>query len=693
MNDRKKNAQKQFFNRVIAAALSCFLVLSPLWAPRFTFTRAQETSEGESSFNSQEAIVSPIPDEPSAQQPANTATVDNSANVTNNATQQATSGDNTITIDPSPTPNPSPLPDAAETDDQTETTDALPPTPTSTPDVLLQTGQAVSDTTVVNDVNTTSVNSQISNQTQNQSGTTSGTIEVSTPAGQPASGDASTETGAEDPSGSVTVNNMTELVNTIDVSSNTGENAIESASSAALLTGDAISLASVLNQVNTTLIDSILALFTVNIYGQHSGNIVLPEDLLNNSSSCCNNSVQVTNYASVHNTLTASSTTGGNTIQASDDATLETGNAATAINVVNLVNSTYIDSTILYLFINTFGSWNGSFLGWGPLAGSDGSNLLLTNLRPVDNQSCPDCFDTASAENTAHVTNVITASANTGNNNLTGTRVFMNTGNAFSAINLVNFVNTTLIGSTGYIGFINIFGELTGDIGGESMFPTTVAGFAPQQTSASTDDAPKEREKGGYLELQLSHNVGEYVLPGDTVTFFATIKNPGPGRVYETVLDISLIADGSNVGGLRLPIGTIKPFGTVKLSTGLVLANNAPAGLYGAVGRVSGVVGPTNDAVSATSEAEPFYIAGFSGLAPEPEEPQVVQQETHPMVMGTSLDRPTDANILKALLVLLLLIPSYVALRLSKEKQTFLQIFSRGAPLYARIRSLQVFLL
>jgi hypothetical protein len=180
-----------------------------------------------------------------------------------------------------------------------------------------------------------------------------------------------------------------------------------------------------------------------------------------------------------------------------------------------------------------------------------------------------------------------------------------------------------MVRTIGRITFINIFGSLTGDIGGESTFPTpTPEPLVEQQQSDGGDDgAPAQKDIGGQLGVELSNNVNDYVLPGDTVTFFATINNPGGGRVYDTKLYIGLYKDGVDTGGIEYKIGTVKGFGTAKLTTGIVLSKAALGGHYTARAIISGVVGPDDHEVSATSDA-PFNIFGkiiqmAEGIIPE----------------------------------------------------------------------------
>ncbi len=501
-------------------------------------------------------------------------------------------------------------------------------TPTATPSATTTTGDAVSLTQGENSVNTAMINAQVLNQTLNlyipQTGNVNLTIPSADVLGAILSGHPDDATISAVLTG---INSFAYLTNSIHSLANTGGNSIHTDGSAQAATGNAYSVVSLLNKVNTTFIDSVVHFITVNIFTNVIGNILLPEGSTNGSGTCCGKVVNVNNDAKVTNTITSSATSGENTVMASGSAIIVTGGAQSSVNVLNLVNQTFIDASIFDLWINTMGNWRGNFRGWnalGPTSG--GGSVALTGLNPQvsDGSGCPTCTGDVNLTNSATVNNTISSLANTGGNNVTGNEGAVKTGNAFSSVSLINLVNTTFIRSLGWFGFVNIFGSLDGDIGGASLFPTPTPSPAEALAKAGTPtsegshtsnvDQSQTHDTGGLLAITQTNNVGAYVLPGDTVTFFIKAKNIGSGHVYNTKVDLILLKDGIVKGGATFNAGNIDPGKGVKITTGLVLSPHAEGGTYTARAIIHGVVGPDDHKVSATTDSS-FTIHAFQTTA------------------------------------------------------------------------------
>ena len=242
-----------------------------------------------------------------------------------------------------------------------------------------------------------------------------------------------------------------------------------------------------------------------------------------------------------------------------------------------------------------------------------GGSLALSSTTNGGNGSdCPGCVGDVSIENEAYVTNNISSTANTGGNSIEGEGGTINTGNAFSSVSIINMINSSIINSTGFFGFVNIFGFFEGDIGGASLFATEEPEPEPL-IEEQGEPGPSIRATGGQLDIYQYNNVGAHVLPGDTVTFFITVRNPGTGTVYDVKLDLGLIKDGEDMGGGVFELGDIKEFRAVQITTGMVLAEDAEPGNYIAHAEVYGYVGPNDTLISAYSDSF-FKIAGYSSL-------------------------------------------------------------------------------
>lgn len=512
--------------------------------------------------------------------------------------------------------------------------------------VEIETGDAVSVTQVENSVNTTEVGSEILYQTLNIF--VPGDIDLSvsplaiaeTVFGENENNEPVVNVAVLD------VNNITYLSNDIVSFANTGDNQAGGISEAIITTGDAYSVVSLLNEVNTTIVDSTIHIVTINIFGNVEGNILLPELSLDSGVDCCGETVQIGNTATVENNVGSSAVSGENIITTTNTeiVSITTGEANSVVNIVNIVNKSLIGTVFHYLHISSLGTWVGDFLGWdGFEALEGGGSLALSSTGNEGNGSdCPGCVGDVSIENGAYVTNNISSMANTGGNSINGDGGSINTGNAYSSVSIINLINSSIINSTGFFGFINIFGFFEGDIGGASLFEVEekeVIEIEPEIVEENTENAEPGstvHEAGGELEIYQYNNVGTHVLPGDTVTFFITVRNPGTGRVYGAVLDLGLIKDGVNVGGGLFELGDIESGKGIKITTGMVLSEDAEPGDYMAHAEVGGYVGPDNDLISAYSDSF-FKIVGYSPLPLMPgivEEVQAVEPKKE--VLGTS---------------------------------------------------------
>ena len=591
----------------------------------------------------------------------------NSAEVTNTISAEGNSGNNQI----------------HEPSSQTQSSSE------ETPDAAITTANAVSLTNVDNAVNTTEINSQVVYQTINLYVEQNGDIDLTLPS------ELAKSLAAQNPdlltinAAVASVASDATVTNTVEGSANTGGNSVQG-DSATIHTGDAIALLSILNRINFVMIDSVVHVVVLNIFDNLMGNILLPDLPTATPTPCpeCG-SLTVENRATVTNTVEVTADSGNNTLTA-NGGEITTGAAGANVNIINLVNTVLYGTTAFQLYILDHGLWDGTFLGWASSDGATNANLLVDPNATL----CPSCIAGAQILNDATVTNTIRASATTGENTASGDSAGIETGDAYASAAVLNFVNTSLIRSFGFYGFINILGSWTGDIGSKSLFPTPTPEPEPEAVAEQAAGGAV-REPGGLLTMTQTNNVGAHVNPGDTVTFFLTLKNPGNGRVFDTDLSLHLFKDGVDVGGTTIPVGTLKIGGTAKVTTGLVLSASAPGGPYVAHAVATGHVGAGSDTVSAAADSS-FLIASAVAGAGDGEAGTVVVAgavPTNVRVMGATT-KPTDnPNILLALLVLLLLVPEYIFYRATKERKLFRMVFTSDLDWQSRLRAMQTLLL
>lgn len=658
--------------------------INPTPTPTPEETSTSEAVQTEPTPASNAADATPTPTSPAASerqaQEEGTITATNSADVSNSVSSTSETGDNSIT---------NPLPNE-------ENSENLSSQETSTSSASINTGDAFSVTNAENSLNSTSLNSEAVYQTLNLFVNENGNLNISDPFSIAAN------VIPEYPNDSVinvsvtNVNNYAYLSNEVVSYANTGGNLINGSNTATassvINTGDAYSLVSLLNKVNFTVINSKIHIVSINIFANLNGNIVLP-DLLNSSFSNCDTcgiSLSASNAAVLENNVDSNAVTGQNSISGLSGS-ITTGNANSVVNLLNILNTTFFGTAVQGLYINVLGSWIGNFIGWGAFGPqTGGGNLAFYQTGSVVSGSsdCPFCTGDTSIQNDATVINNISSTANTGTNTINGGNGTITTGNAFSAVSLINLINTNFINSFGFFGFVNIFGNWTGDIGGQAEFEaleTPSGEEAPSEETVLESSAQNSdvREEGGLLAVTQTNNVGSYVLPGDTVTFFVKVKNIGSGKVYETKLKLYLIKDGEIAGGTTFDLGAIPAGRTVNLTTGFVLSKNAPGGQYIARAYVLGKTGANNDKVDASADST-FNIFGTQNLV------QALtaggnNNQPPKAVLGANTNSSQNASIARTaqqllyLSILMLVILTYTSIRLIRKKEFVFEIISSNS--------------
>ena len=614
--------------------------------------------------------------------PSSTVTATNDASVSNNISSGSISGENSITATGS---------GQIATDSASVNTGSSPQN--STPNASINTGNATSVTTADNSVNSTSVNSKVVNQTINIFVAQNGDINLSDPFSIAAS---AVQSHPEDPIinvSAVTVNNFAYLANDLVSLANTGNNSVNGAPSSAVInTGNAYSIVSLVNKVNFTIVNSEIHVITINLFGKLNGNIILP-DMASTNCAGCGVNLNVNNNASVNNNVSSTAISGQNNItsSASGSASIDTGNAQSAVNNLNIVNTNLVGVDAKVLYITDYGNWNGNFIGWGNIdPKTGGASLVFYSLGPNANY-CASCSANTNITNNAEVYNNIFSLANTGGNSINGNGS-INTGNAYSAISLVNFINSNFINSIGFFGFLNIFGDWTGDIGGASEF--AARDTANTQTASVVNTASvtsQTQEAGGMLSVSQTNNTGSFVKPGDTVTFFVNVKNVGTGTVYGSKLMLYLIRNGVSAGGAAYNLGDIPAGKGVKVTTGLVLAKNTPPGIYTARAFAIGNVGPNNATVTGTADSFFTVLGGTvvnnAVLSANTTNPKEVLGAHYPLAIKD--DKSNDYGPLYALVTVIM---SYLILRGIREKDKVIVIFGKRVTLEERMRAFKLFL-
>src|SRR3989344_4143339 len=338
-------------------------------------------------------------------------------------------------------------------------------------------------------------------------------------------------------------------------------------------TGNAYAAANVLNMVNTNLINSSYLVLSYNNFGDLGNDIVLPDATffqqlfangnslpeLNSSSYVVNN----TNDENFFGTTTANAITGENTATttcstSSTQACLGhgeifTGQAYSSANSFTSANQTRVGGSSVFMVFRVWGNWTGEVQGLpeGITGRQTDYGFELSSVGGVPRRGEPvgeynSSNFLASSTNMATVSTDVNVWAETGENvatteNATST---IQTGDAYATANVINLVNTNIVGRNWIFAMFNIFGDWSGDISfGSSGNPDLWIGMVVETTSPT--------------------------LPNTNVVYRFTVANRGDRNannvVLTTVFDKNMLAfeTAGDASATETPAGVTWNLGTI----------------------------------------------------------------------------------------------------------------------------------
>jgi uncharacterized repeat protein (TIGR01451 family) len=239
-----------------------------------------------------------------------------------------------------------------------------------------------------------------------------------------------------------------------------GDDEEESESVTEIITGEAQAIINILNEVNSNIVGSNWAQLIYDIQGLYEEDIDLFayfQALLENASDESIASILEIyndNVADITNTVDVDVNTGENTASDNEgDVNIDTGDAVAGANVVNIANQNLVGNNWLFAVINVFGVWTGDLI-------VPGEGLL--DVADIDGYSNVEIIN----DNNADIENNVDADANTGANTIAenGGDGVVATGEANSIVNVVDIVNTNIVGDNWFFLMINNMGSWTGNI-------------------------------------------------------------------------------------------------------------------------------------------------------------------------------------------------------------------------------------
>jgi hypothetical protein len=351
----------------------------------------------------------------------------------------------------------------------------------------------------------------------------------------------------------LTNNNTADVNNNVGALGNSGLNqlyAADNINNSGIKTGNVNAVVNILNIVNTNLYNSRLTVVNFNVFGDWTGDLVMPSELyFTNAMSVGNNSaadvalikkvvfnISNENQAKVENNVNTGSSSGDNSMVVTDDkgdvddSSIATGSAQSGANVKDVVNTNIVNGKWYLGLVNTLGNWSGnvySLPNQVAMAPTDtGLSFFATNaanqdgLYRVFDESISQINSESETQidlnntNNANVVNNVDVLALSGQNNITSDddirAAKIQTGNTKALANILNFINTNLIHADVQIGMVNIFGRWTGNI----LF--------------------------GYPDLSVNHKLINEDYPGEKdkpVEYELNYSNSGDGSISDTQLE------------------------------------------------------------------------------------------------------------------------------------------------------------
>jgi len=403
-----------------------------------------------------------------------------------------------------------------------ENTDAIAPADNQPASgvAAITTGDAAAQTGAVNEANTNITTNNGKEDVENINGSTTGDINLLDTFNNILGKAKDLNADNQDAISHIVVTNVNsakDVENTVSAAAETGDNAVEDTQgNADITTGNAAAVASAVNLINTNITGDNWMLAVINIFGNWTGDLIVPGNgLLTNLGSGMQFG-QITNVngaVNVTNNVSATADTGNNSISGSSGANIQTGGASAGASAVNLVNTNIVKNNWFFLIINNAGNWVGKVINWG---GDESQNNTyeydLGSLGSGQQKAGGQVVDVNNYNNAANVTNKVNASASTGNNSIQNSgNASIVTGNASAWASAFNLVNTNITGNNWLFGIVNNAGTWNGNV--VFAYPDLVV-----KLSADKSD----------------------VKPGETVNYILSYKNIGQAACDNVDLILSL---------------------------------------------------------------------------------------------------------------------------------------------------------
>lgn len=283
--------------------------------------------------------------------------------------------------------------------------------------------------------------------------------------------------------------NKAKIVNNVNLTAQSGGNVSDDVVNI-INTGDADAIANIFNLANINLVGNCGFFGIVNVFGNQTGDIILPKTeaylgsptesggstqqnkpaIVSEIAKLGGFNISNNNSAVIANNVFITANTGDNTTDGV--AVVNTGASISDMRLLDMANMNIIGNRWALVIVNYYGEWEGEVRGWSGNSESKPHSLLLWIQLP-DKQEAASEQSTSEKEtqpasiatnNDAVVTNNVTLNADTGNNRAHGRYSDVKTGRARAIVNEFTLANTNIIGNNWFFSVINIFGNFLGDL-------------------------------------------------------------------------------------------------------------------------------------------------------------------------------------------------------------------------------------
>lgn len=384
-----------------------------------------------------------------------------------------------------------------------------------------QSGNANTMSTLINSIASASPLSGATEFTANITGNVQGNLTFDpTELFQPASSNAVLNSNTTN---KITVNqaNNGSITNNLTLNSQSGDATVADNNTAGSAdSGNANSVANVVNMINTMISSKQSFVGVINILGDLNGNILVPQQFLNgliesnaprsnytvNNNELSNTTLNSTNNQVINNNVNAGAKSGSAEITGNTNAgNATTGNATTDVTIFNLAGDNVNAANSMLIFVNVLGTWVGMILN---APSGTTSALLGENASTTNNNTSNTVTMNNNSDQT--ITNNINLKSNSGN-----TLVSQNTnagnaqsGNATASANIANLEGDNL-SLTGWFGilFINVFGKWIGSLGIYNPLAIASSSVTTKSTNNSSTGSSGSELSKALPSLFISHNV------------------------------------------------------------------------------------------------------------------------------------------------------------------------------------------